>query len=92
MPLLNTRKQKKAVKVTFSNGLLLVEDEGGKQQAFPLEWFPALQAASDEDRTDWTQTDKGLHFNKLGIDVAIRRFENLKIASSSNLQINTSSN
>jgi len=71
MPLLNTRKQKKDIKVTFNNGLLLVEHDGGKPQAFPLEWFPALQNASDEDRADWKQTDKGLHFNKLGIDVAI---------------------
>jgi hypothetical protein len=71
MPLLNTRKQKKAVKLTFNHGLLLVELEGGKQQAFPLEWFPELQTASEEDRSDWTETDKGLHFNKLGIDVVI---------------------
>jgi hypothetical protein len=41
--LLYTRKQEKKVKVTFSNGLLLIEKEGGKQQVFPLEWFPKLQ-------------------------------------------------
>lgn len=71
MPLLNTRKQNKAVKVIFNNGLLLVELEGGKQLAFPLEWFPILQNASDDEQADWTQNDKGLHFNKLGIDVVI---------------------
>ena len=69
MPLLNTRKNKKEVKVTFSNGLLFVEEEGGKKQAFPLEWFPALMNATEEEQQDWTQTDHGLHFNKLGIDV-----------------------
>ncbi len=71
MPLLNTRKQEKKVKVTFSNGLLFVEKEGGKQQVFPLEWFPALAAASEEEREDWTQTDTGIRFNKLGIDVTL---------------------
>jgi hypothetical protein len=71
MPLLNTRKQDKKVKVIFSNGLLFVEKEGGKQQAFPLEWFPKLLHASDEEREDWVQTDKGIHFNKLDIDVTI---------------------
>jgi hypothetical protein len=71
MALFTTRKQEKKVKIIFSNGLLVVEKEGGKQQVFPLEWFPALRDASDEDREDWVQTDKGIHFNKLGLDVSI---------------------
>jgi len=69
MPLFNTRKQEKKVKVTFSNGLLFVEHEGGKQQAFPLEWFPQLLNATDEEREDWTQTSTGIRFNKLGLDI-----------------------
>ncbi len=71
MPLFTSRKQEKRVKVTFSNGLLLVEKEDGKQQAFPLDWLPKLQNATDEEREDWTQTEKGIHFNKLDIDVSI---------------------
>ena len=70
MPLLNTRRQEKKVKVTFSDGLLLVEKDDGKQQVFPLEWFPGLLNATDEEREDWAQNDKGIHFNKLGVDVA----------------------
>ena len=70
MPLLNTRKQEKKVKVTFSDGLLLVEKDDGKQQVFPLEWFPKLANATDEDRDDWTLTNNGIHFNKLGVDVS----------------------
>jgi hypothetical protein len=71
MPLLNTRKQEKKVKVIFSDGLLLVEKDDGKQQVFPLEWFPKLANATDEERADWTQIEKGIHFNQLGIDVAL---------------------
>jgi len=71
MPLLNTRKQTKKVKVTFSNGLLFVEPEDGKPKAFPLEWFPKLLNATDEEREDWTQTADGIHFNKLDLDVSI---------------------
>ena len=71
MPVLHTRKQSKKVKVTFSNGLLFVEPEGGKSQAFPLEWYPKLQNATDEEREDWEQTATGIHFNKLDIDVSI---------------------
>ena len=69
MPLFSSRKEEKKVKVTFANGLLFVEKPDGKQQAFPLEWFPALLTATDEEREDWTQTDKGIRFNKLGVDV-----------------------
>ena len=42
MPLFTSRKQEKKVKVTFSNGLLFVEKEGEKAQAFPLDFFPKL--------------------------------------------------
>jgi len=71
MPLFTSRRQEKKVKVTFSNGLLFVEKEEGKQQAFPLEFFPKLMNATEEERNDWTQTDKGIHFNKLDLDVNI---------------------
>ncbi len=69
MPLFTSRKQEKKVKVSFSNGLLLVEKDNGKQQVFPLEFFPKLLNATDEEREDWTQTDKGVHFNKIDLNV-----------------------
>ncbi len=71
MPLFTSRRQEKKVKVTFSKGLLFVEKEEGKQQAFPLEFFPRLMNATEEERNDWTQTDRGIHFNKLDLDVNI---------------------
>ncbi len=71
MPLFTSRKQEKKVKVTFANGLLLVEKDGGKQQVFPLEFFPALMNATDEEREDWHQTDKGIRFEKLNLDVGL---------------------
>ena len=71
MPLFSSRKEGKKVKVTFANGLLFVEKEDGKQQAFPLDFYPKLMNASDEEREDWTQTDKGIRFNKLDLDVNI---------------------
>lgn len=71
MPLFTSRKQEKKVKVTFSNGLLFVEKEDGKQQVVPLDFFPKLLNATEEERADWTQTDKGIHFNKLDIDISI---------------------
>ena len=69
MPLFTSRKQEKKVKVTFANGLLFVEKDNGKQQVFPLEFFPKLLNATDEEREDWTQTDKGIRFNQIDLDV-----------------------
>jgi hypothetical protein len=71
MPLFTSRKQEKKVKVTFANGLLFVEREGDRQQVFPLDFYPQLMNATDEEREDWKQTDKGIHFNKLDLDVNI---------------------
>ena len=71
MALFTSRKQGKKVKVTFANGLLFVEIENGKQQAFPLEWFPKLQNATDEQRADWEQTNNGIRFNQLDTDIPL---------------------
>ena len=72
MPLFTSRRQEKKVKVTFSNGLLFVEKEDGKSEVFPLEFFPKLMNATDEQREDWKLTDKGIHFNQLDIDVDVK--------------------
>ena len=72
MPLFTSRRQEKKVKVTFSNGLLFVEKEDGKSEAFPLEFFPKLMNATEEQREDWTQTDKGIHFNQWDLDVDVK--------------------
>lgn len=71
MALFTSRKQGKKVKVTFADGLLFIEKENGKQQAFPLEWYPALQGASEEDLLDWDQTNTGIHFNALNVDIPL---------------------
>jgi hypothetical protein len=71
MAIFTSRKQKKDIKVTFTKETLYVEIDGGKQQAFPLAWLPALQNASDKDKQDWTLTANGIHWNKLNIDIAL---------------------
>ena len=71
MPLFTKKKEEKKVKVTFANGLLFVEKASGKQQAFPLEWFPKLMTATDEEREDWTQTNTGIRFNQLDTDIPL---------------------
>jgi hypothetical protein len=69
MGVFTSRKQGKQVKVTFDKGLLFVEHEDGKQQAFPLEWYPALQNATEDQLADWSHTPQGIHFNQLDVGV-----------------------
>jgi len=71
MALFTSRKQEKKVKVTFAKGLLFVERENSKQQAFPLEWYPKLLDATDEEREDWEQTSTGIRFNQLDTDIPL---------------------
>jgi hypothetical protein len=71
MPLFTKKKNDRKVKVMFANGLLFVERENGKQQAFPLEWFPKLLNATDEEREDWEQTNNGIRFNQLDTDIPL---------------------
>jgi hypothetical protein len=71
MAIFISRKQKKDIKLTFDNGMLYVEWEGGKPQAFPLAWLPKLQNASNEDRADWTLTSTGIRWNKLDETITV---------------------
>ena len=71
MAIFTSRKQKKDIKVTFQTGMLFVEIDGGKQQAFPLAWMPKLANASEEDKADWDLTPTGIRWNKLNEEVTI---------------------
>lgn len=71
MPLFTSRKQQQNLKVTFQDDMLLVELPDGKQQVFPLAFFPALKDASEEDRNDWTATANGIRWNKLGVIITV---------------------
>lgn len=71
MPIFTSRKQKQDIKVTFNNGMLHVEVDGGKPQAFPLAWYPKLQNASEKDRSDWNLTPTGIRWNKLNEEVTV---------------------
>ena len=70
MALFTSRRQQKNIKVTASGGLLNV-DIDGKTQVFPLDWYPQLQHATEEELNDWTLINGGLRFNKLGVDILL---------------------
>ena len=71
MALFTSRKQQKPVEVKFQKGLLFIKQDNGTEIAYPLDWQPALQNASDEDKADWqVKADgSGIHWNKLNVDI-----------------------
>jgi len=71
MPFFTSRKQKKDYKLSFNDDMLFIELPDGKQQAYPLAWLPQLKNATAEEQADWILTDKGIHWEKLNVDIAI---------------------
>jgi len=71
MPLFTSRKQQANIKLSFQDDMLLVERPDGKQQAFPLTFFPALLNATDEEKQEWEQTTTGISWKKLNVDINI---------------------
>ena len=71
MAIFTSRKQQGNLKLSFQDDMLLVEKPDGKQQAFPLTFFPALMNASEEEKQDWEQTTMGIRWKKLNVDINI---------------------
>jgi hypothetical protein len=71
MPLFTSRKQQANIKLAFQDDMLLVEKPDGKQQAFPLTFFPALMNATEEEKQGWEQTTTGIRWKKLNVDISI---------------------
>ncbi|UEG53210.1 DUF2442 domain-containing protein [Mucilaginibacter daejeonensis] len=71
MPLFTSRKQQGNIKLSFQDDMLLVEKPDGKQQVFPLTFFPALMKATDEEKQNWEQTTTGIRWKDLNVDINI---------------------
>ncbi len=71
MPLFTSRKQQGNIKLSFQDDMLLVEKPDGKQQVFPLTFFPALMKATEEEKQNWEQTTTGIRWKDLNVDINI---------------------
>ncbi len=71
MPLFTSRKQQGNIKLSFQDDMLLVKKPDGKQQVFPLTFFPALMKATEEEKQNWEQTTTGIRWKDLNVDINI---------------------
>lgn len=62
-----------AVDVCFTKDALRFVLADGREISAPLEWFPRLRDASDEDRQDWRLIGNGIgvHWPKIDEDIAV---------------------
>ena len=63
----------KATDVWFSDIMLYVRLDDGREIGTPLEWFPKLRDAKDNDRKNWRFIGKGIgiHWESIDEDISI---------------------
>ena len=64
----------KAVELWFTDDMLYVRLDDGREVGTPLEWFPKLRNANDQQRNNWGFIGKGvgIHWEELDEDLSVR--------------------
>lgn len=65
------QEQDRPVAVTFTEGLLRVRLQDGREIATPLEWYPALMQASPEQQNNVELSLSGIYWPDLEEDLSV---------------------
>jgi hypothetical protein len=62
-----------ATDVAFSDAMLRVTLDDGRELAVPIEWFPRLRDGSSAERANWRLigTGEGIHWPDLDEDISV---------------------
>ena len=60
-------------KLWFENERIYLEREG-EIQSQPLHFFPRLRQATEQQRSEWTESCSGLHWKKIDEDISFESF------------------
>lgn len=68
-------KSYNAVNLSFTEDKMTVFLEDGRELAVPLEWFPNLRDATNEQLTNWRfiGNGEGIHWPELDEDILVER-------------------
>jgi hypothetical protein len=74
--LINKTDNAFATDVWFADSKLFVRLTDGREIGVPIDWFPALRDASEEERNDWRFIGKGqgIHWQSLDEDLSVAGF------------------
>ncbi len=64
----------RATEVWFTQNMLYLRLEDGREIGAPLDWFPKLFGASEEERNGWRLVGNGIgiHWEMLDEDVSVK--------------------
>ncbi len=64
----------RATEVWFTQNMLYLRLEDGREIGAPLDWFPKLIGASEEERNGWRLVGNGIgiHWEMLDEDVSVK--------------------
>jgi hypothetical protein len=65
----------KAVDIWFTEDMLYVRLEDGREVGVPIEWFPKLRNATDTQRNNWRLIGHGvgIHWEEIDEDISVRK-------------------
>ena len=61
-------------KLWFENERIFLENVKGEICSQPIRFYPRLLQANDKQRTEWTESHFGLHWEKIDEDISFESF------------------
>ena len=61
-------------KLWFENERIYIETISGEVRSQPMVFFPRLQQATTSERSQWTESHFGLHWEKIDEDISFESF------------------
>jgi len=61
-------------KLWFDNERIFVEFVKGEVHSQPMRFFPRLKQASEKQRSEWTESHFGLHWENIDEDISFESF------------------
>jgi len=62
-------------KLWFENERIYIETRNGEVCSQPMLFFPRLQRATNSERSQWTESHFGLHWEKIDEDISFESFK-----------------
>jgi hypothetical protein len=75
MSILAISKSSNAAEVWFKNLQMIVRLDDGREIAVPLNWFPRLRDATEQQRNNWRLigSGEGIHWEDIDEDILVER-------------------
>lgn len=65
-------------KIWFDNNSIFLETKKGIRKSMPLEWFPKLEKATNEQRLNYELSPFGIHWEQIDEDLSFEGFFEFK--------------